>query len=432
MELPYCLIPSPPIMTVIDLNKRQLYLISYNANGIKKQKLEIISLLNELNIDIMCVNETHLRSEDRFNIPNYHTYRYDRPSRGGGTAIIIKRSVSHRPVNIPDLEHIEATAIMLPVNEQEILIAAVYHPPYRNINIPDLEKLTSIHPHFLITGDFNAKHQNWNSRLNSPKGIALNNYALENNLCVLAPDSPTHYPWQENHFPDVLDICIVKAPVLVTELSTINALDSDHLPILIHLSGNFIKIPKPPYKTANTNWEAVTKELHLIVPGNPPISTIEDIDSAVDLLTTTISETYLQHTTYTEPQDRPFAPPHFIYLIKAKRRFRRLWQTTRDPKTKRALNRLQNAIRKSAKNYTIESFEKALQDSQDSSDSWKIIKRLTSDPHPTPSAIRNYHGSTEYTPQGKSETLAYEFEKRFQPHHESSNFDTEAKVNNTI
>lgn len=71
MELPYCLIPSPPIMTVIDLNKRQLYLISYNANGIKKQKLEIISLLNELNIDIMCVNETHLRSEDRFNIPNY-------------------------------------------------------------------------------------------------------------------------------------------------------------------------------------------------------------------------------------------------------------------------------------------------------------------------------------------------------------------------
>lgn len=178
MELPYCLIPSPPIMTVIDLNKRQLYLISYNANGIKKQKLEIISLLNELNIDIMCVNETHLRSEDRFNIPNYHTYRYDRPSRGGGTAIIIKRSVSHRPVNIPDLEHIEATAVMLPVNEQEILIAAVYHPPYRNINIPDLEKLTSIHPHFLITGDFNAKHQNWNSRLNSPKGIALNNYCM--------------------------------------------------------------------------------------------------------------------------------------------------------------------------------------------------------------------------------------------------------------
>lgn len=105
-------------MTVININKQQLCIISFNANGIKKQKLEIISLLNELNVDIMCVNETHLNTQDRFNIPNDHTYRYDRPTRRGGTAIIIKRSISHRQVDLPALEQIEAIAIILPVNQK--------------------------------------------------------------------------------------------------------------------------------------------------------------------------------------------------------------------------------------------------------------------------------------------------------------------------
>lgn len=375
----------------VNFLKRQLQILSFNANGIKNQKLEIISILNELDIDIMCVNETHLDAKDRFNIPNYYTYRYDRPTRGGGTAIIIKRSIAHRPINIPPLQDVEATAIILPTNQQEILIAAIYHPPYRNLNIQDFQILTALHPYYLLMGDVNAKHQNWNSRINSPKGIALNNFAVQHNINILGPDTPTHFPWNENHQPDVLDICIIKAPILVTKFTTINALDSDHLPILINVSGNYIKTPERIHKTTITNWDNVNKELHQAIPKNPSISTSEDIVSAVDILTTTISNIHQQNTTHIELHDKKLLPSYFTYLIKAKRRFRRLWQSTRDPQAKRALNRLQNAIRKQARKYTIDTFEAVLQQiPQNSPDIWKITKRLTSNPRPPSSAI---HGS---------------------------------------
>mgnify|MGYP000185625789 CR=1 FL=1 len=416
-------------MAIVNIMKRQLKIISFNANGIKKQKLELISLLTELSIDIVCINETHLDEKDRFQIPNYYTYRTDRPTRGGGTAVVIKRSIAHRQINIPPLQDIEATAVIIPTDQQEILIAALYHPPYQIFNITDLKILTSIHPQFILLGDLNAKHQNWNSRLNSPKGILLNDFATEHNINILGPDTPTHFPWNENHHPDVLDICIMKAKVVITEFSTFNALDSDHLPILIHISSTFIKTPIRTHKIAITDWEAINQELHQTIPGNPPIHSKEDIESAIQLITTTISTTYQNNTTLKDPQNKLLVPPHFSYLIKAKRRFRKIWQTTRDPQAKRALNRIQNAIRKQATKHTIEHFESILkQIPEDSPDIWKITKRLTSNPRSPSSAIQKINGQIEYTPDGKAEALADEFENRFKPHEELSHAEHEEHV----
>ena len=78
--------------------------------------------LYERNIDIVLLNETHLKSKYKFRIQNDYTYRNDRTDGPmGGTAICVKKDIGHRVVNIPNLQFIEISGILLPIsNNQEI------------------------------------------------------------------------------------------------------------------------------------------------------------------------------------------------------------------------------------------------------------------------------------------------------------------------
>ena len=59
-------------------NGRSLNIIAFNANGIREQTHELESLLYERNIDILLINETHLKPKDKFRLQNYFIYRNDR------------------------------------------------------------------------------------------------------------------------------------------------------------------------------------------------------------------------------------------------------------------------------------------------------------------------------------------------------------------
>jgi len=42
----------------------------------------------------------------------------------------------------------------------------------------------------MLAGDFNAKHVDWNSRLNRRRGKLLRDYADENPCLLFGPDAP--------------------------------------------------------------------------------------------------------------------------------------------------------------------------------------------------------------------------------------------------
>ncbi|GFU78046.1 putative RNA-directed DNA polymerase from transposon X-element [Trichonephila clavipes] len=84
--------------------------------------------------DTFLIQETHLRPEHSFKIPNYSCYRNDRthPSLGwGGTVILIKNCISHYHVPTPpQFTGVEMTLIMLtPIDHEPILIGSTYIPP---------------------------------------------------------------------------------------------------------------------------------------------------------------------------------------------------------------------------------------------------------------------------------------------------------------
>ena len=86
---------------------------------------------------------------------------------------------------------------------------------------------------FLMAGDLNAKHVDWNSRLNTRRGKLLSDYADENSCLIFGPDAPTTNPYRSKATPGVLDIEMVKDIPFPVYLTSCSALSSDHLPVLI-------------------------------------------------------------------------------------------------------------------------------------------------------------------------------------------------------
>ena len=92
---------------------KTLRLAYWNANGVRGKNEELVQFLSEKGIDICLLNETHLRNGESFRMANYVCYRNDRPTRGGGTAILVRRGIDHHAVPISGLQQLEATAVQL-------------------------------------------------------------------------------------------------------------------------------------------------------------------------------------------------------------------------------------------------------------------------------------------------------------------------------
>jgi exonuclease III len=111
---------------------RPLKIIAFNTNGISKQRFELSKQLQDLHIDVALFSETHLKPHKRFYIPNYHFYRIDRhPERKGGTAVAVRKGISHKHVDLPPLISVETTGVCIPIGNRKILLAAIYKSPGR-------------------------------------------------------------------------------------------------------------------------------------------------------------------------------------------------------------------------------------------------------------------------------------------------------------
>ena len=91
----------------------------------------------EKDLDIIAVNETWLNSciPDNFILDNFHIFRKDRSSRGGGVLIAVRNSIkcSEKIVN-NDFENI---FVEIFINSKKFLICTLYKPPNQTNNFKD-------------------------------------------------------------------------------------------------------------------------------------------------------------------------------------------------------------------------------------------------------------------------------------------------------
>ena len=402
---------------------KDLTILNYNANGLKRQSFELQCLLHSKDIDIACITETHLKPSVKMKIRNYVVYRNDREQRyGGGTAIIIKTTIPHRLAPTPTFNVLEATTVYVYFNNVETLIASAYYPPYGTIDVQDLTTLTSLHQNFIICGDFNAKHRTWNSRINTPKGDFLLEHATKWQYAIFGPEEPTRYPWIVSQHPDVLDICLYRGKNITVRQQSLIALDSDHVPVLLTFQRSLLRHPKPHPHINTIDWNNYTKSLHQSIPGNPQLNQTSDIDAAIQMFTNTLTATLHDVTTAVNTKRINQEQNELHYIVRAKNQARRRWQQYGDIKAKRAYYRYQRAIRRKCQQNTIQNFaNKAQELTSGGKEFWTFTNQvLGKSIRPVPSPLQNQYGHLTYNQQEKSEILAESFRKRFRPHHHLS------------
>ena len=148
---------------------KPLRLACWNAEGMRDRKLEMEHFLNQHGVDICILSDTFLNHGQAFRLANYICHRKDTPTAGGGIAILVLCGIVH-PVPIPDLNHLQATAIQVTMASKPVKILLAYLSPSRPLSGEDLSTRFGGEMPVLMADDLNAKHVDWNSRLSTRRG----------------------------------------------------------------------------------------------------------------------------------------------------------------------------------------------------------------------------------------------------------------------
>ncbi|GFR00683.1 RNA-directed DNA polymerase from mobile element jockey [Trichonephila clavata] len=236
-------------------NIQNLTLVSWNANGIRT-RVEFREFISKYDPDIINLQETHLQPCHHLSFPNYNLYRSDRTFRGGGTAIMIKRSIPHHEIKINN-PSFETSAIKIErPNNNTVTVISAYRPPRKPLLPQDLHQLFRNQNYVLVAGDLNAKHVSWSPNTQqNVAGHVIRRFCDSTGFPLSAPLEPTHFHKSLNN--TVIDMAISKG-MTITEVSSIPELSSDHNPVLFEVSlDNFTSPALSTY--AFPNWRIKLK-----------------------------------------------------------------------------------------------------------------------------------------------------------------------------
>lgn len=407
-----------------DAEHTQIFkIVTWNANGLYKKRINIPIFLSEGDIDILLISETHFTFDSFLKIPGYALYHTVHPSGNarGGAAIIIKMGLEHY-LDLPyQSEEFQAVSVTVKTNMGDIRVASLYSPPKHNIKREDYVKFFEhFGQRFIVGGDMNVKHRRWGSRKTLPKGKQLEQAAIDLNLDFQSQGYPTYWPTDPKKKPDVIDFFVTKGIASnCCDVFAISDLVSDHIPVLLALStSGLLRIKQKSLFNIKTNWDAFRQQLSEVITDNPILSN-EQLDNEVSLLAIQIQNAAKSCTPPIKCMPYSVKIPKDVReLLKARRRARNTWHRTRYPGDKEAFNKINKELQKSMweiKHNKTKEFLKGL-DAKPSSDYslWKAIRYLKNTPIHSPPIKRN-DGSWAKTDLEKAEVFADHLEKVFSP-----------------
>ena len=138
-----------------------------------------------VSISVDILSETFLKPAQVFQLANYVCHCTDRPTMGGGTAILVRRCTGHHSVPVPGLTHLEATAVQVTLAGRTLKILAACLSPSHPLTGAELTACFGGGLPVMMAGHLNAKHVDWNLRLKKRRGKFLHQYASGNSCLSL-------------------------------------------------------------------------------------------------------------------------------------------------------------------------------------------------------------------------------------------------------
>jgi hypothetical protein len=127
-------------------------------------------ILGQNGVDIRLLIETFLNPGETFRLANYVFHRTNRPTAGGGTAVLLRRGIAHHSVPVLGLTQLEATSIQVVLASRSAKILAAYLSLSCPIIGADLDASFGGGLPVLLAGVLNAKHVALNSPLRTRRG----------------------------------------------------------------------------------------------------------------------------------------------------------------------------------------------------------------------------------------------------------------------
>ena len=265
-----------------------LKVMHWNAEGVDNKKVELEHFLDKNNINVCCIQETHLKEGKDFKIRGYQVFRSDRQERRkGGILTLVRNNISAKEVE-RNMEEAEYLTVKLTSRNTTCNIVNYYCPDNKKMS---LDKIQVSESGFLITGDFNSRSQSWGYENMDSRGEEDETWQDENHLILIndPEDKNTFYSrrWKTTTSPD-LAFCTDDLHKRSSRTVEDQLGGSDHRPVVITISGETNEKPKCEarwnYKKAKWKlFEIRTNELtkDLKIEGRNINNVVRDFNNTV-------------------------------------------------------------------------------------------------------------------------------------------------------
>ena len=226
-----------------------------NARSINCKEATLCELVTDNNLDFLAISETWCNENSSVSLGQitpvgYSIIHTERPSRGGGVALLFRDSYKAKQSRCERFSTFEHQSVCLSSGTDSICVTVIYNPSgifsseFENEFSELLSDLQSKPGKHLILGDFNFHVNNAsNTSANKFKSL-LGQFNLQQNTTV-----PTHIGG------NTLDLVITSADLSVNNLTTDHTVNSDHFAVLFSVK---VTSPGTTKKTVcYRNWKSV-------------------------------------------------------------------------------------------------------------------------------------------------------------------------------
>ena len=214
-----------------------LKIFHWNANRLYKRLPELKQHLSTYNYDILCVQETYLKSNQQLNLNGYTAIRKDYTGVGSGTGLVtlLKNDLVYTDVTPTQVGQTESIVVRVKVKTGYIVVVNLYLSPSKKFQKTDLDIFFNQNCKTVIVGDLNAKSKLWGSSKPDKRGLIIEEEIESNNLVVINNGQPT-YTFHTGTLTH-LDVAIVSSSLAGHSSFTVlnNTMGSDHNPCVVKL-----------------------------------------------------------------------------------------------------------------------------------------------------------------------------------------------------
>lgn len=260
--------------------KQRLKIMHWNAEGVSNKKIELENILNQEQINVCCLQETHLNENIALKIRGYQCYRSDRKDRRkGGILTLVKNNITASQIEVY-MEGAEYQTLTLKTKNTDLHLINYYCPSDR----PQALDTLPIKEKMIVCGDFNSHSQSWGYDHVDQRGERLEEWQDENRFVLINKPSDPHTfysrSWHSTTTPDLA----FHSPDLewnITRIVGEQLGGSDHRPVFLTVENELVSesstLSRWNYKKAD--WPMYKHRTSILV-GN--LNTDKDINKVVE------------------------------------------------------------------------------------------------------------------------------------------------------